>query len=119
MADPTVIEIIQRYFEALVRRGIQPAFGVLFGSQVTGRTNEWSDIDLVVVSPLFDTTLEYAPRAELWRATVGVDTRIEPIACGLKQWEEDDGTPILEIARQEGVRVEINHLNKLITKESH
>jgi uncharacterized protein len=107
MADPKVVEIIRRYFDVITRRGIAPAFGVLFGSQVTGDVNEWSDIDLVVVSPLFDTNLEYSPRAELWRATVDVDSRIEPIACGVKQWEVDDGTPILEVARREGVRVEV------------
>jgi len=26
---------------------------------------------------------------------------------GVKQWAEDDGTPILEAARREGVRVEV------------
>jgi len=33
------------------------------------------------------------------------DSRIEPIPCGERQWIEDDVTPIIEIARREGVQV--------------
>jgi len=39
----------------------------------------------------------------LWRATLAADVRIEPIACGEREWETDDSRPILEIARQEGI----------------
>lgn len=35
---------------------------------------------------------------------VDADAPIEPIACGLKEWFEDDSRPILEIAPQEGGR---------------
>ncbi len=33
------------------------------------------------------------------------DSRIEPIACGERQWAEDAVTPIIEIALREGLRV--------------
>ena len=32
-------------------------------------------------------------------------SRIEPIPCGLKQWEEDDASAIIEIARRNGIRI--------------
>jgi len=116
MADKSTIESIRRYLTALIERGIEPAFGVLFGSQVRGNTHKWSDIDLVVVASLFDETDEYEPRATLWHVAGHIDCRIEPIACGLKQWEEDDGTPILEVARREGIRVEVDSIDYPIRK---
>jgi predicted nucleotidyltransferase len=82
-----------------------PEFGVIFGSQVTGKTHEWSDIDLMVISPMFDESRTYESIGRLWRAAARVDSRIEPIACGARQWREDDGTPIIEVVRQEGVIV--------------
>jgi predicted nucleotidyltransferase len=105
MVDRAIIDSIQRYLRALLNRGLEPSFGVLFGSQVKGNTHQWSDIDLVVVARRFDETDEYEPRALLWRVAGRLDARIEPVACGLKQWEEDDGTPIFEVARRDGVIV--------------
>jgi hypothetical protein len=31
-----------------------------------------------------------------------VDSRIEPIPCGSRQWREDDSSVIIETARKEG-----------------
>jgi hypothetical protein len=39
---------------------------------------------------------------QLWRLAARVDSRIEPIPCGSRQWREDDGSAIIEIARREG-----------------
>ena len=106
MVRQSILNSIQRYLRVLDKEGISPSFGFLFGSQVTGKTHKYSDIDLVVISSLFDETKEYEPRARLWRIAAITDCRIEPIPCGVKQWEVDDGTPILEVARQEGIRID-------------
>jgi len=105
MVDESVIAVVRRYLRRLRNEGLEPAFGVVFGSQVTGRTHRWSDIDLLVVSPRFDGVKDCRDKDLLWTSVIGIDTRIEPIACGLKQWEEDDGTPIIEVARRNGVAV--------------
>ncbi len=59
----------------------------------------------MVVAKRFDISREHKDRAILWRTAGRVDPIIEPIPCGEKQWYEDDGTPIIEIARREGVIV--------------
>jgi uncharacterized protein len=41
----------------------------------------------------------------LWRLSARVDSRIEPIPCGERQWEEDDASSIVEIARRHGERI--------------
>lgn len=105
MLDQGVATSVQRYLRAVEERGIPVRFGVVFGSQVSGRPDEWSDIDLVVVSPLFDQGRDRKQIALLWRLTARVDSRIEPVPCGERQWEADDSSALLEVARRHGERV--------------
>lgn len=51
---PRVKEIIDRHVAALRREGVDPTRVVLFGSQARGDAHEWSDIDILVVSPAFE-----------------------------------------------------------------
>ncbi len=102
MVERTITELIKKYLAALPAFGIHPSRAVLFGSFATGRFDQWSDIDLVVIAPEFDGVREIPLIQSLWRATA-VDSRIEPIPCGEKEWERDRSRPILEIARQEGL----------------
>jgi predicted nucleotidyltransferase len=102
VVDESVASKVRIYLETLQAAGIPVRFGVVFGSQATGRANRWSDIDLVVVSPRFDLGAGRAVVAELWRLAARVDSRIEPIPCGERRWSEDDSSPVLEMARREG-----------------
>ncbi|NQU06287.1 MAG: nucleotidyltransferase domain-containing protein [Calditrichaeota bacterium] len=102
MASQSIINSIRKYLKAVGERGIKPSFGVLFGSYVTGNAHEWSDIDLMVVAKRYDQDYKHKDVSLLWRVAALVDSRIEPIPCGEKQWEEDDGIPIIEIVRREG-----------------
>lgn len=102
MVSEAVVGGVQNYLKALRAKGIEVRFGIVIGSQVTGNAGRWSDIDLVVVSPRFDGKRNRGDIETLWRTAARVNCRIEPIACGEKQWREDDATPIIEIARQNG-----------------
>jgi predicted nucleotidyltransferase len=104
MVENSIITTIQKYIAALSQVGIHASKTVLFGSFAKGQANEWSDIDLVVIAPEFDGPREISQIQSLWRTTA-VDSRIEPIPCGEKEWETDQSRPILEIARQEGIVV--------------
>jgi len=107
MAHDATIVLVRNYLRSVAANGLPVRFGVPYGSHVTGRTHESSDIDLMVVSPRFDGERRREDIDLLWTLTLETDTRIEPIPCGERQWEEDDGTPIIEIARQRGERVEV------------
>ncbi|MFH0765419.1 MAG: nucleotidyltransferase domain-containing protein [Calditrichota bacterium] len=108
MVREEIVENVKKYLAALLDAGLEPSFGVVFGSFATGHDHKWSDIDLMVVAKRFDGKYEYKYRTLLWITAGKVDWRIEPIPCGERQWEEDDGTPIIEIARREGVVVRID-----------
>lgn len=102
MATQEAIRVVKHYLQYLQGEGMTISFGVLYGSQARGDNHADSDFDLLVISPQFDQT-EYWDKTEmLWHATVHTDSRIEPVGVGLKRWREDDYSPLIEIARQEG-----------------
>ena len=107
MADEAILKSVKDYLNKLTGYGFQDLFGVLFGSFVNGRNHEWSDIDLIVVSPSFDNKCSISDSETLWITAAETDPRIEPIPCGLKQWQEDDSSAIIDIARREGVEVRL------------
>ena len=105
MVNESVINGVRKYLRALQDQGIAVKFGVIFGSQLTGKADEWSDIDLLVVSPSFDEQRSRGDIDMLWRLAARTDNRIEPIPCGELQWFEDDTSAIIEVARRKGETV--------------
>lgn len=105
MVNESVVKSVRKYLRALQEQGITIKFGVIFGSQTTGKTDEWSDIDLLVISSRFDHQQNRDDLNLLWRLAARTDNRIEPIPCGERQWLEDDASAIIEIARREGETV--------------
>lgn len=110
MLDASVVTVVRNYLQLLQQHGIAVCCGVVFGSQVTGKTHAWSDIDLLVVSPCFDTAYDYRIVDLLWRLSARVDSRIEPIPCGERQWEKDDASTVVEIARRYGEQVPMDEV---------
>ena len=102
MASGPIATIARDYLQKLVEHGIPISYGVIFGSQASSRAHKWSDIDLLVISPQFDEQLRRDDISLLWRIAARSDSRIEPIAVGERQFEEDDSSAIIEIARREG-----------------
>ncbi len=103
MVEGTIIAMLKSYLTVLPALGIHPSRAVLFGSFAQGKADEYSDIDLIIIAPEFDGPCELSLIEKLWLARISVDNRIEPIPCGEKEWETEQGRPILEIARREGV----------------
>ncbi len=102
MVDKTIVKSVQKYLMYVKQQGIPVSYGVVFGSYVKNETHQWSDIDVLVVSPRFDDVQTAEDHERLWMYAARTDARIEPIAVGEKQYKEDHSTLILEIARREG-----------------
>ncbi|MBA4396793.1 MAG: hypothetical protein C0394_05360 [Syntrophus sp. (in: bacteria)] len=105
MVNESVINGVRKYLRALQDQGITVKFVVIFGSQLAGKADIWSDIDLLVVSPSFDGQRSRSDIDLLWRLAARTDNRIEPVPCGELQWFEDDTSAIIEVARREGQTV--------------
>ena len=107
MVDQYVLKSVRNYLKTVQTEGIAVRFGIIFGSHATGRSDRWSDIDVLVVSPRFDTPRNRRDIDLLWRLAANSDSRIEPIPCGERQWEEDSSSAIVEIARREGETISL------------
>jgi len=102
MLEQSVLTSVNNFLAAIKAQDIDVERVVVFGSQASGRASEWSDIDLLVISPQFDDMRDRSHINLLWRLAARVDSRIEPIPCGSRQWREDDSSAIIEIARRQG-----------------
>lgn len=105
MADPTIHRIVQHFLQSLAGMGIPIDRGVIFGSHARGTATTWSDIDLLVVSPRFDSPRTREDLNVLWRVAAREDSRIEPIPCGSIEWRTSTESAIVEVARREGEMV--------------
>jgi len=105
MVDRSAIEAVRRYLLRVAEAGIPVVSAVVFGSHARGEQTADSDIDVLVLSPLFDSRVDFDMVNDLWRLTQDVDTRIEPHAVGVREFETDTGSPLIGIARQEGIVV--------------
>ncbi|MGB5686316.1 MAG: nucleotidyltransferase domain-containing protein [Candidatus Electrothrix sp.] len=105
MSEESIKQSVKKYLRELLRAGIPVRFGILFGSHARGDVHKWSDIDLLVVSNLYDRSYTRDDVKLLWKTAARTDNRIEPIPVGLHRWEQDDESTIIEIARREGIRI--------------
>ncbi len=99
---------VREYIGAAAEMGIAISRAVLFGSQARGDAGPWSDIDLVVISRQLEPPVDPSVVRQLWRLRGRTDSRIEPIPCGERQWQDDGRSVILEIARREGIVIRPN-----------
>ena len=108
MVAESITLTVRRYLAAVRAVGIDARRAVLFGSHARGDAGPWSDIDVVVIAPELDQPGTSHLVNRLWELRAVTDSRIEPIACGQREGETDATRPILEIARREGVMIELS-----------
>jgi len=107
MVDRSILKKVRNYLINVSNEGIPVSFGIIFGSQVEGFSDRWSDIDFLVVSRHFDRSRDRRDVDLLWRLAAKTDSRIEPIPCGEQQWDNDVSSAIIEIARREGETISL------------
>lgn len=104
MVQGEIINIIRQYIKNLNAGGIIIQFAYLYGSYARNEATPESDIDVLLVGDLFDTNDDII-LSKPWLPKFRNDFRIEPIAIGSKRFEADDVSPIIELAKKEGIRI--------------
>ena len=112
MVDQATAEIVRRYLAMIDASGIPVTGGVVYGSYARGEQTRESDIDLLVLSPAFDRNKPDDLVNRLWRMTWRVDSRIEPIAVGVREFEENDDSPLIGVARRDGVLIRLEEIRE-------
>jgi uncharacterized protein len=104
MVQREIIDIIKTYIRNLNQFGLPIQKAYLYGSYARNEATEKSDIDVLLVSDIFDTD-DDAILSKPWSPKLRQDYRIEPIAVGLKKFQTDYVSPIIQIVRKEGIEI--------------
>ena len=103
MSKHSVKKIIRSYAAELLRHDFPFTQIFLYGSYATGRATAGSDIDVCVVSPVFNGKKWDAYERQLWQWRRPIDARIEPI--GLSPQDLSSWSPLAHEIRKYGIRV--------------
>jgi uncharacterized protein len=97
-----VVDIIRRFIKDLENNQIHIAQAILFGSYAAGTYDEWSDIDLAVVSDAFEGE-RFRDRNMIRRITLAISSDLEPLPYRPEDFTLDD--PFVREVLETGVRV--------------
>jgi len=116
-SDEPIDQIVGRYLANLIESGMNVSFCVLFGSHVSDRATDLSDIDVLVVSKEFDQPFGRSAIDHLWRVAARTDSRIEPIPVGMKIYSEPVGvSAVIEEARRTGMVIKPHRASRTTPK---
>ncbi len=104
MADlPDKIQrIISQYLAALKEHGFQIQEAILFGSYARGNANQWSDIDLALVSNEFE-GVRFTDKNKIRKITISVSSDLEVLPFNPKDFTS--GNPLVKEILATGIRV--------------
>ena len=88
---PQIKKIISKYQMKLEELGIEVSKIILYGSYAGGRPKEYSDIDIIIVSPTFNKMDIFERQEILSRAHHDFGEPIEPIGLTPQQMKEKKG----------------------------
>lgn len=88
-ADRKIDRTVRAYLDELERIGIHVQQAILFGSYVTGKYDEWSDIDLAIVSKDFVGD-RFEDRNKIRKITLKVNSDISPMPYRPEDFNESD-----------------------------
>jgi predicted nucleotidyltransferase len=106
MPSEETLTILRRYLRRLLNEHLPVKGLVLYGSHARGDEHRDSDIDVLV---LLDDSVPKDGFMDLWRQlehlTIGIDTRIETWPVTVSQFQTDEVSPLIIIARREGIPI--------------
>jgi len=100
-----VKKVVNEYINSLNRNNIPIQQAILFGSYVSGNYNEYSDIDIALVSDFFEGN-RFWDRKKILKISLDIDADIEPMPFNPKQFTTDD--PFVKEILETGVNVTSN-----------
>jgi uncharacterized protein len=97
-----VQRIISQYLALLKAHGFHIQDAILFGSYASGCANEWSDIDLALVSQEFE-GIRFIDKNKIRKITISVSTDLEVLPFNPKDFTPNN--PLVKEILATGVRV--------------
>ena len=88
-ADRKIEKSVKSYIEQLENIGIHVQQAILFGSYASGKYDEWSDIDLAIVSNDFAGN-RFEDRSKIRKITLQVNSDISPMPFRPEDFNDSD-----------------------------
>ena len=101
-ADKRIEKTIKSYIEQLESIGVHVQQAILFGSYATGKYDEWSDIDLAIVSDDFAGN-RFNDRNKIRKVTLRVNSDISPMP--FRPEDFDDSNYFVKEILETGIRI--------------
>ncbi len=102
---PQIRKTIKKYLEELKKNNIPVDEVILFGSYARGDYHEYSDIDLLLVSPIFKGK-RIEDKDKIREITLKISSAIEILPCSREQFENKD--PLIEEIVKTGIKISVN-----------
>ncbi len=103
MSKDKVKKIVKKYAIKLRAKKYPFSAIYLFGSHAKNKAHKWSDIDVAVISDKLKKDWNENEDI-LWKYTIGVDSRIEPIGFTIKDFQDECDPMVYEI-KKTGIRI--------------
>lgn len=97
-----VQQIISQYLSSLKEHGFHIEDAILFGSYASGQANQWSDIDLALVSSEFE-GVRFFDKNKIRKITISVSTDLEVLPFNPKDFTPSN--PLVKEILETGIRV--------------
>jgi uncharacterized protein len=94
--------VIDKYIRALEDNHIHVQTAVLFGSYASGRADEWSDIDIALVSEVFEGD-RFDDRSKIRKITLSVSSDLSPLPFRPEEFKPEN--PFVKEIIEKGVRI--------------
>ena len=106
MSQKDAIKLVNKYLTNLEKAGILVQKAFLYGSYARNTATENSDIDVLLISDIFENgSMEI--KSLPWSLALREDFRIEPYAVGSKTFRNDDVNPLIQIVKKEGIELKL------------
>jgi predicted nucleotidyltransferase len=98
----SVRSIVKNYIKALESENIPVRQAILFGSRVSGKHDRWSDIDIAIVSEVFEGD-RFKDRGKIRKVTLAVSSDLSPLPFRPEDFTIDD--PLVKEILATGMRI--------------
>ena len=109
MVEREIIEEkVRKFVKELKREKIRVNKVILYGSRVSGKVHEYSDIDVAIVSPDFGKD-RYEEGERLFEIASAIDPRIEPVPISVESYKNDTWIPLIYEIRKNGLELKVGN----------
>lgn len=101
MAEREVVELLRKYILLLRSEGVSVNKAYLYGSYLSNKATDESDIDVLIVTETEDDYLT----GKVWSLTRKINSKIEPYLVGKARFNNNIDSPLIDLVKRTGLEI--------------